>query len=105
MNMSLHEYRLVAGGWFVLILFLTVFWYATLRRLSEVMKEHLSATRSHQSVPRFLGLFFFIIRAEYKKTGDTRLISVCEKLRKLLYGYLGSVAAYFVFLVIMHPRY
>ena len=103
--MSTEEYRLVAAGWSLLILLLTIFWYATLRRLSEVMKEHLSATRSHQSIPGFFSLFLFILRGEYKQTGDNRLIGVCHRLRKLLYGYLGSIGAYIVFLVIMRPRF
>lgn len=96
---------MVAAGWFLLILLLTIFWYATLRRLSEVMKDHLAATRSHQSIPGFVGLFLFIFRGEFKQTGDARLVGVCYRLRKLLYGYLGSIGAYAVFLVIMHPRY
>jgi hypothetical protein len=103
--MSLHEYRLVAAGWFILILVLTIFWYATLSRLSVVLKEHLSATRSHQSVSGFIGLFLFLLRGEFKQTGDERIVSVCRKLRQLLYGYLGVTGAFFVFLVIYHPRY
>ena len=103
--MSVHEYRLIAAGWFLLILVLTIFWYATLRRLADVVKEHLGSTRSHQSISGLPGLFLFLIRAEFKKTGDTRLIAVCTRLRQLLYGYLGAIGAYIVFMVIMHPRY
>ena len=103
--MSIHEYRLVAGGWFLLILFLTIFWYATLRRLSEVLKDHLKSTRSHQSISGIPGLFLFIFRGEFKQTGDARMVAVCGRLRQLLYGYVGAVIAYFVFLAVCHPRY
>ena len=103
--MRVEEYRLVVAGWFLLILLLTIFWYATLRRLSKVLKEHLRATRSSQPVPGFLGLALFILRGEYRQTGDDRLIGVCRRLRNLLYGYLGSIGAYIVFLVIMRPRF
>jgi hypothetical protein len=103
--MSIEEYRLVAGGWFLLILFLTVFWYATLRRLEGVFKEHLDATRSHQSIGGLTGMLQFIIRGDFRRTGDERMVGVCQRLRKLLYGYLGSVAAFIVFLVICRPHY
>jgi hypothetical protein len=103
--MSIQEYRYIAFGWALLILFLTVFWFATLRRLSVVLKERLAATRSHQSFSGGLpGVFLFIFRGEFKQTGDERLSAVCRRLRQLLYGYLGSVIAYFVFIVIFRPR-
>ena len=103
--MSEHEYRLIAGGWLLLILFLAFFWYATLRRLSEILKGRLASTRSHQSVSGVIGIILFLFRAEFKQTGDERLINLCLRLRQLLYGYLGSIGAYIVFLVIMRPRF
>jgi hypothetical protein len=102
--MSNHEYHLIALGWSVLIIFLTVFWYATLSRMKVILKERLSETRSHQSVSSLSGVFLFLFRGEFKQTGDERLVSVCARLRSLLYGYIGGVGAYIVFLVIMHPR-
>ena len=102
--MSTHEYHLVAIGWSFLILLLTLFWYATLRRLSVVLKERLNSTRSHQSVSGIPGVFLFIFRGEFKQTGDERLISVCRRLRSLLYGYFGCLGAYTVFLVIFRPH-
>jgi hypothetical protein len=103
--MSTHEYHLIAIGWSFLILFLTVFWYATLRRLSIVLKEHLEVTRSHQSLSGLPGVFLFLFRGEFKQTGDERLVAVCRRLRRLLYGYVGAIGAYIVFIVIFHPRY
>jgi len=103
--MSTHEYHLVAVGWAILIVFLTLFWYATLRRLSVVLKEHLATTRSHQSITGLPGVFLFLFRGDFKRTGDERLVGVCLRLRKLLYGYLGAVAAFIVFLVICRPRF
>jgi hypothetical protein len=102
--MNLHEYYLVAGGWFVLIAFLSIFWFFTLRRLSEVLKDRLKSTKSRQMVSSFSGMFLFLFRAEYKETGDERLIGVCRRLRQLLYGYLGGIGAYIVFLVIFRPH-
>jgi hypothetical protein len=103
--MSTHEYRLIAIGWSLLIVFLTFFWYATLTRLSVVLKERLAATRSHQSLSGLPGVFLFLFRGDFKQTGDERLVAVCRRLRQLLYGYLGAIGAYIVFLVIFHPRF
>ena len=103
--MSLHEYHLVAAGWLILILFLSVFWYATLSRLSGVLKERLSAKHFRESVPGLRGVFLFIMRGEFKETGDDRLIAVCRRLRQLLYGYLGSIGAYLVFVVVFRPAH
>ncbi len=104
--MSLEEYRLVAAGWFLLIFFLTVFWYFTLRRLAQIFKERFAATRSHEPAPEgVLGLARFLIRGDFRNTGDERMAALCRRLRQLLYGYLGSVGAYIVFLVIFRSRY
>ena len=102
--MSTHEVRLIALGWGGLILFLTIFWYATLRRLGEVFKERLTQTRSRETSD-FQGILRFLIRGDYKKTGDAKLIAVCGKLKNLLYGYLGVVIAYAVFIVLMRGRF
>jgi hypothetical protein len=102
--MSNHEYHLVALGWSVLIIFLTVFWYATLSRLKVVLNDRLKETRSGQPLSTLPSTFLFIFRGEFKKSGDERLVSVCARLRSLLYGYIGGVGAYVVFIVIMHPR-
>jgi hypothetical protein len=102
--MSSHEFHLIAIGWAFLILFLTVFWYATLRRLSAVLKEHLAATRSHQSVSGFPDVVMFLFRGDFKQTGDERLVAVCRRLRQLLYGYIGSILAYVVFLFMFRSR-
>ncbi len=102
--MSIHEFRVVAVGWAILIVFLTLFWYATLSRLSVILKEHLASTRSHQSVSGLPGVFMFLFRGDFKQTGDERLVAVCRRLRQLLYGYLGAVGAYVVFLVICRPH-
>jgi hypothetical protein len=103
--MSSQEYYLVAGGWFLLLLLLGIFWYATLRRLSDVLKENLKTTRGREPITGFPALFRFIMRGEFEQTGDKRLMALCRRLRQLLYGYLGVIGAYFVFLVLMHPRY
>jgi hypothetical protein len=103
--MSTHDFHLIAAGWFLLILFLTMFWYATLRRLSVVLSERLKSTGSKESIPGIPGLFLFIFRGEYKETGDARLIGICHRLRQLLYGYIGAIGAYIIFLILMHPRY
>lgn len=103
--MSIEEYHLVAVGWSILIVFLTLFWYATLRRLSQVLNDRLNATRSHHSISGLPGVFLFIFRGEFKQTGDERLIAVCRRLRQLLYGYVGSILAYIVFLVLFRHRF
>ena len=104
MNISIEEFRLIATGWAILIVFLTIFWYATLRRLSVILKERLESTRSHQTVSGMGGLLNFLLRGEYDRTGDQKLIGVCRKLRKLLYGYLGAVGAYVVFMIYCRPH-
>jgi hypothetical protein len=101
--MSTQEYYFVAGGWFLLILLLTLFWYASLTRLAEILQENIKRTRSRNTVPGLGGLFLFIFRGEFKQSSDQRLVAVCKKLRTLLYAYLGSIGAYIVFLVFMHP--
>ena len=101
--MSIQEYHLVAVGWAILIVFLTLFWYANLRRLSVILKEHLATTRSRQSISGLPSVFVFLFRGDFKQTGDDRIVAVCNRLRKLLYGYLGAVGAYVVFLVICRP--
>jgi hypothetical protein len=101
--MSIQEYYMVAGGWFLLILLLTIFWYASLSRLSEVLRENIKNTRSRETVPGIGGLFLFIFRGEFKQTTDVRLRAVCKKLRSLLYAYLGTIGAYVVFLICMRP--
>jgi hypothetical protein len=50
-------------------------------------------------------VFRFLIRGSFKQTGDERLVALCMKLRKLLYGYMGATAAYVVFLVIMRSKH
>jgi hypothetical protein len=104
--MSQYEYRLVAGGWFLLLLLLTVFWFRTLRRLAEVLKERMKSTGSHETIPEGTpGLFLYLFRGEFKRTGDERLIGVCQRLRQLLYGYVGGIGVYIIFLVLYRPRY
>jgi len=103
--MSRHEYILIAAGWFVLLMFLTIFWFVTLRRLAAIIKERLPYDRSVKSVSGFAGMFQFLIRAEYRKTGDNQLIAICKRLRQLFYGYLGAIGAYLVFLVLFRPRF
>ena len=101
--MNPYEYRLVAIGWALLLIFLAVFWYATLRRLSVVLKEHLAATRSHQSITDLRSVILYLFRGDFKQAGDERLVAVCRRLRQLLYAYLGSIGAYVVFLAIFRP--
>ncbi len=104
--MSIEEYRWVAAGWFLLIFFLTVFWYFTLRRLAEVLKERITATRSHEPAPEgVLGFARYLIRGDFRQTGDERMAALCRRLRQLLYGYLGSIGAYIVFLVIFQSKH
>jgi len=103
--MSNHEFHFVAVGWGVFILISTVFWYLILSRLTVILKDRLSSTRSHQSITGMFSVVRFIARGSFKQTGDERLTAVCERLRKSLYAYIGVVAAYIIFLVIMLPRY
>ena len=104
--MSHYQYLLIAGGWFLLLLLLTLFWLRTLRRLSEVLKEWLKSTRSHQVIPEGItGLFLYLFRGEFRRTGDERLIGVCQRLRQLLYGYVGGLGVYIIFLVMYRPRF
>lgn len=101
--MSLYKYELIAGGWTVLIVVLCMFWYALLSKLLQVVKAHLKETRSRQVVNGVSGMFRFVLRAEYMQTGDERLITLCTKLRKQLYAFLGCIGAYIVFLAVMRP--
>ena len=103
--MNPHKYQLIAVGWLILLLFLTLFWYVTLRKLSQVLAEHLKSTRSQRTIPGLGGLLLYLYRTEYKQSGDERLITVCTRLRQRLYGYFGAIAGYLVFLVFFHPRY
>jgi hypothetical protein len=103
--MSIHEYRLIAAGWFLLLAFLTIFWFVTLRRLAQIIKERLPYSPSAKSISGFSGMFRFLIRAEYQQTRDKQLIAICKRLRQLLYGYLGAIGAYLVFLVMFRPRF
>jgi hypothetical protein len=103
--MSSHEYWLVAGGWAVLIIVLTIFWYATLNKLAGLLKERLKETKSSQPITGVVSVFKYLVRGQFKQTGDERLMALCKKLRQLLYGYIGVTIAYFVFLELMHPKY
>lgn len=102
---SPEEFRLVAIGWAGLIIFLTLFWYATLNKLSGLLKERLKASGSSQEISGVVSVFRFLIRGSFKQTGDERLAAICMKLRRLLYGYMGVTAAYVVFLVIMRSKH
>jgi hypothetical protein len=104
-GVSPEEFRLVAIGWGGLIIFLTLFWYATLNKLSGLLKERLKASGSSQEISGVGSVFRFLIRGSFKQTGDERLVALCMKLRKLLYGYMGATAAYVVFLVIMRSKH
>jgi hypothetical protein len=101
--MSSYEYRLIAAGGALLILFLGVFWYAILSRLSVVLKEHLAATRSRLSVTDLRGVLLFLYRGEFKQSGDEQLVGICRRLRQRLAAYLAFVVVYVVFLVIFRP--
>jgi len=102
--MSTQEYYLVAGGWFLLILLLSIFWYAALCRLAEVLAQYIKEKRTRETVPGLGGLFLYLFRGEFKRTGDARLKAVCQRLRSLLFAYLGSILGYIVFLVLLHPH-
>ncbi len=103
MEITVTNYRLILAGGFLLIFFMGVFWYAMLRRLEVVLKERLKSTRSQQVISGFRGMLGFILGGQFKQTGDDRLIGVCKRLRQLLFGYLGLIGAYIVFLVKCHP--
>jgi hypothetical protein len=103
--MNRSQYDLVAAGWLILLCFLTVFWYFTLRRLEVVLRERLESIRSHQSISGLPSLIKFILWGRYNEVGDERLAGVCKNLRRVLYGYAGSVVGYIVFLVIYRPRF
>jgi len=102
-TMSVENYRTIAGGWALLILFLTAFWFLTLRRLSLILRAHLQETGGSGIAPGLAGMIPYLFRGDYKLSGDPRLISVCTKLRNLLYAYFGAIGAFLVFIVIMHP--
>ncbi len=103
--MSANEYRIVATVWPILILFLTLFWFFTLRRLSVVLKDQITRMRLRRPISGVSGMFLFIFRGEFEQTRDERLVAVCRRLRSLLYGYVGSIAAYIVFLAIFGAHY
>ena len=104
-RMSPQKYEMIAIGWGMIVVFLAVFWWLMLSRLAQVLKERLKDSRMKREITGFGSLFQFVIRGEFRETKDDRLISVCRKLRQLLYGYLGIVAAYIVFLEIYRPRF
>jgi cell division septal protein FtsQ len=104
-DMNPYEYRLIAAGGALLILFLGVFWYAILSRLSVVLKEHLAATRSHQSLTDLRSVLLFLFRGDFKQSADERLVGVCRRLRQRLAAYLAFIAVYVLFLVIFRPRF
>ncbi|MGA3171041.1 MAG: hypothetical protein ABSE62_08495 [Chthoniobacteraceae bacterium] len=103
--MNASQIHLIAAGWSLLIVLLTMFWFFTLRRLEVILRERLAATRSHQSISGLKDMLAFLLRGNFKQTGDDRLVAVCGKLRKLLYGYLGCLGGYIVFLIIYYRRY
>ncbi len=97
--MPIHDYRIIAIGWSGLIIFLTIFWVATLSKLTGVLKERLAAAGSRYPITGMPSVIGFILGGGYKNAGDERLVAVCQKLRKLLYGYLGVTIAYIIFMV------
>jgi hypothetical protein len=103
--MNPFEFRMIAAGWLLLLIFLTIFWYLTLKRLSQLLKDNLTETQARKIGPGIMGIFRFIIRGDFEATRNDRLIPVCRKLRQLLYGYLGVVGAYVVFVVLMRPHF
>jgi len=103
--MNPYHMHLIATGWSLLVVFLTLFWFLTLRRLEVILRERLASTRSHQSISDFRGILLFIFRGDFKRTGDDRLVAVCSRLRTALIGYIGCLAAYIVFMVIYYRRY
>jgi hypothetical protein len=103
--MGAYEYRLIAGGWLLALVFLGIFWFLILRRLAVVLKEHLDSTRSHYKIDGMRSLIGFLLSGAYNDTGDERQAAFCKRLRMLLFGYLGVIVAYIVFLVIYYPRF
>jgi hypothetical protein len=103
--MNPFEYRMIAAGWLLMLVFLTLFWYLTLKRLEQLLKENLSGPGAPKLGPGIYGVFQFIMRGDYEKTRNDKLIGVCRRLRQLLYGYLGVTGAYVVFLVLMRPHF
>lgn len=101
--MGVQEYDYIAVGWAIMLVFLTLFWYATLRKLMPLLKERLASTQAKGSITGLPSVFVFIFRGDFKVAGDQRLTTLCKRLRQLLYGYLGAIGAYIVFLVIMRP--
>lgn len=102
--MNPFEYRMIAAGWLLMLVFLTLFWFLTLKRLSQLLKENLGSAGAPTLGPGIYGVFQFIMRGDFEKTRNEKLISVCGRLRQLLYGYLGVTGAYIVFLVLMRPH-
>lgn len=95
---------MIAMGWGAMVLFLAIFWWLMLTRLSQVLQERLNNSRSRRRLNGVADLFLFIFRAEFANSDDERLVGVCKRLRRLLYGYLGAVGAYIVFLVLFRPH-
>jgi hypothetical protein len=106
-SMNPHEYRLVAGGGAILLIFLTIFWYVMLKRLSTLLGERLAGKgkKVGRKLDSVASVFLFLFRDEYKRSGDEVAISVCRRLRSLLYGYLGTIGAYVVFVIFFRPRF
>ena len=103
--MNPFEYRMIAAGWLLMLVFLTLFWFLTLKRLSQLLKDNLGESTAPKLGPGIYGVFQFIMRGDFEKTRNDKLISVCRRLRQLLYGYLGVPGAYVVFLVLMRPHF
>lgn len=104
--LSPEKFRLIAEGWLALLVFLTVCWGALLRRFAEILKARQLAARSRQETPAGIpGMLRFLLRSGYRHTGDDRLIAVCQRLRNLLFGYLGCVGGFAVFVILMRPRF
>jgi hypothetical protein len=101
--LTLHDYRLIAGGWFLLLLILGIFWFLMLSRLSDIIRAQLKANGSRDPGPTLSGMVPYIFRGDFRSAADPRIINVCKKLRKLLCAYFGAIGAYIVFLVIMRP--
>ena len=92
-------------GWGIIVIFLAIFWWLMLSRLAQVLQERLKDSRSERQLRGVGDLFLFILRGDFVASGDERLIGVCKRLRRLLYGYLGATGGYIVFLVLFRPRF
>lgn len=104
--LSPEKFRLIVEGWLTLLVFLTFFWGALLRRFAEILQARQAAAGSRQAIPASVpGMLRFLLRAEYRKTGDGKLIAVCHRLRNLLFGYFGCASGFVVFVILMRPRF